>query len=765
MFDWQTGEDRWEVPEERERQPRRRQLRIPRPASRWLLALAAVLLVIFGGAVIFLRWKSNQQLAQLRQDIQATVDTEAWAYETRNVALYRSLLDPTADPRWREIQAETFQAAGGRPAPKMTVVDVTLSAPDLAVAELKVDPAREKPYPTTRAYRRTGGMWLETSTPNGQIWLKQVSRETQNLRFVFHRRDWPRLATVMPAIQELYAQLLEDLWLSPPQGKRTLHVILSVRPITSELPDDPTYYDLSDLGSEAEVEVIKRRLGALLLDRIMNLFRSGEGDLSFLIRAVEEWEYAAWLDTLPVPGGQVAFGQDLLVSLPFLSLTGQAWKWLEHPAARAAAGQALVSYVVRMYGRDTLADIARGAQQYDNWYPFVTHALHVSQILRVPFVEFDAGWRNYALRTFTERPGTRSGALSSEWATFLLLLSAEQRAVGRNDWAGYERLLAKHGDSEWLGRQRQRFETYQDFLQRTNAPFRLELGDSIVHGSEALLRVVVHFPDPGSIPYQEIRTYQRFDGEWKWTATPASFWGSNSREGTSHLRFQFNRQDAEVVREQMPATETFFLRLLHDLDVAPRSGEWPESLVGINVVPGYGVLDWRDGETGIRILSPVLGGIATEMPPSDFYRMSTGLALARRVVAARAGPADTPFADALLEAIARWEVEQWASELPWTEPRRRAVRGMLQSEVRPSLRGRLTWTELRVEPTIGYLYDTAVAYLVEAHGRAKLGEVIQRASRYESWGTLIPDVLGVEFDDFEAGWHEYLEVMGAGLGD
>ena len=736
MLDWHVGEAEWESGEVPPSSPMPRPRRGWRRPRWWLWAVGTVLVLVAGGLVL-LRWKARQHLAQLRTDIQSTIDTERWALETGNRSLYRSLLDPAANPRWRERQAQRFARVRGQPPPSMTVVEAELQRPDLALAEVEVTPARGPSYRVTRAYRRVGGLWLETSSPGGRVWLGQMVRETENLRFIFHPQDAALVTAVMPEVQALYSQLLSDLLLSPPQGKRPLYVVHAVQPIYSELPNDPSYYDLSDLGA-VSTETFQRRLGALLLERVMSLFRTQGGELSFLVQSVAEWEFARWLD-LPIPGPQTATVSEMLISLPFLSLTDGTWQALRHPTARALMGQTLIDYVARTHGRDRLADIVRGAQHYDAWYPFVT------RVLGVPFEAFDAGWRNHALHAFTRRRGTR---LPKPPSGLSRLLVDEQRAVklGRLDL--YERLLAPHSPPAWREQQRRLFATYQHFRRRTNAPFRLRVEDVIVRGDDALLRVELHFPDPGSTPYEEVRTYHRLNGEWKWTSTPMSFWGLTYDEQTAHLRFRFNRQDAAVVRAEMASTEAFYQQVARDL-ARPIRGR--EKLI-IDVIPGYRVLDWRGDRTAVQILSPTAGMIMTGLSRVNFYRLAAGMALTRRLL----GPPPTPFAAAVYEAIARWETEQWAPVVPWTVPRQRALRKQVEAGTLPPLRVRPTPTERHVDPILGYLDDAVIAYLVETLGREILGRIADQAAQAPDWETLIAEGLGLPWEAFESGWQAYL---------
>ncbi|MFQ5595260.1 MAG: hypothetical protein ACE5HA_14030 [Anaerolineae bacterium] len=756
MLDWRTGEEEWSS-SEAQHDPWRKPPQGGRPLPRWLWILFGILLVTVVGAAVSLQWKARQQSARLREDIQATVDTESWAMETHNLSLYRSILDPAAHSGWRRRQEQAFVISDGPAAARMTVADAMLFGSDLAVAEIGVVPAHGQPNRVTRAYRRSGGLWLETSVPADQVWLDQVAQETENLRFVFHERDATRISAVTSDIQVLYAQLLDDLTLSPPQGKRTLYVILSVQPIESDLENDPTYYDLSDLGPDADTEAIKRRLGALLLDQVVSLFHTEQGDWPLMIQAVKEWEYADWLG-VPLLETQAAQLQDLLVSLPFLSLLDEAWKSLEHPTVQAVAGRALVDYTVKAYGRDSLADIVRGAQQYGTRYPIITQILDVLQTLHVPFAEFDAGWRNYALHAFTQREGTRLGLLSPVKFELLRLLADEQRAIERGDRDLYRRLFPDSSDPDWREQQNRLFDVYQQFRRSTNAPFSARLEDAVVRGDDAWVRVEVHFPDPGSTPYQQIRTYRRFGSEWKWTSTPASFYGLTREQETTHLRLRFNRQDAEVVTGELPATEAFFIQVAGDL--RPGSGIESQPFIEIEIIPDYRVLDWRGNTDGITVLSPTLGAFVTEMSPASFYRMSTGLALSRYLIATQAETPAHHFANAVYEAVARWETEQWTTDAPWEEPRRQAIRAMFQAGVQPSLRDRPTRAQRGVDPTTDYLYDTVISYLVETYGSAYLGELVRGASQHQGWDGLIPDVLDVSFGEFEAGWREYVAKIG-----
>lgn len=780
MFDWQTGEEHWETRPrwqagQYSSEPPEPRFRIPRSVPRWLL-IWIVVIVLAGGTVAgYLRWQAIQRGARLRQDIQATIDTESWARESRNLRLYQSLLDPEADPGWRDRQVQAFRSAQGTTPPEMTVAEVLLFGPDLAVAEVEVVGLHagkserltpKTPYRITRAYRRTGGMWLETSIPAGQVWLDQQSLETDNLRFIVHHDDAARVRAMMPAVQNLYSRLLRDLRLSPPRGKRPLYIIMSVRPIGSELDDDPTYYDLSDLGPDTSVDAGQERLGALLMEEVMEVFAREAGELSFMVRAVGEWEYSEWLASHPandpvadrIETSPLVLGAaDRMVTLPFLPLTDSEWKTLREPSVRSAVGQALVSHIVESYGRERLPDIVRGAPRADGLYPLVNQVLNVSLVLRAPFGEFDAGWRTYALEHFTAQQGTFQSTTSSTRSELIRLLSDERWSIDHNRFATYAALFAPDADPEWLEQQHRRFATYRDFLRQTNGPMGLRLEDVVLRGNEALVRAEVLFPDPGSAPYEQIRVYRRYGDEWKWAGVLASFSGLTHQEDLGPLRWRFNRQDAEVVRSEMAPTEDFFWRVASDLTLVDHTRRWEPPVATLDIVPGYRVLDGQQGRMQAQIVSPTLGQIATGMEANHFYRLAAGSALARYVLAVAVGPppAPTVFADAVHEAVIHREAEQFAPT-PWVGPRRTFITELLESDEEVSLRSSPTWTERNVDPAVSYLYDAAVAYFVDTYGRHHLGNLVRRAESHPDWERLIPAVVGTPFTDFEAGWQAYL---------
>jgi hypothetical protein len=810
MLDWQTGEEQWESaasgPDALSESTRDGDTALPfgrrflkrhigakcvAPA-RWLLVTVGAILVAGGTIAGYLRWEAIQQAARLRQDIQATIDAEQWAHESHNLHLYRSLLDPDADPGWRERQVRAFRAAGDAAPPGINLTDVFLFGADLAVTELNVTLAQRPVRRITRAYHRTGGMWLETSIPAGQVWLDQQSLETDYLRFVFHHSDAARVRAVMPAVQDLYSQLLRDLRLSPPRGKRPLYVILSVDPIVSELDHDPTYYDLSDLGPDAPISAIQRRLGARLLEEVMAVFASEPDELPFIVRSVGEWEYADWLsrysraeatlsrtvashelgtdgmatpfDKLRMPPfdelgpSPLALGAaDLMVNLPFLPLTDREWTTLRQPSIRSAVGQALVSYIAETYGRERLADLVRGSRRTESLYPLVTQSLHTPFALKVPFSDFDAGWRTYALEHFTPQSGVFQSTTSSPWAALVQRLGDERWSIDHNRFATYQGLFAPDADPDWLEQQYRLFGTYRNFLRQTNSPMDLRLEDAVVRGQEALVRVEEVFPDPGSTPYEQIRVYRRYDGDWKWAGVLASFWGLTEEADSGPLRWRFNRQDAEVVKAEMAVTEDFFRQVASDLTLINHARRWQPPAATVDVVPGYRVLNGQQGRMQVQIVSPTLGHIATDMTAGDFYRLAAGSALARYLLAMAAGPppAPTPFADAVHDAVAHWEVERFAPA-PWLGPRQAFLAALVASDGEASLRGRPTWTERDVDPAITYLYDSAVAYFADTYGRRRLGDLVREARGHSDWEALIPAVVGMQFAEFEAGWRANL---------
>jgi hypothetical protein len=57
----------------------------------------------------------------------------------------------------------------------------------------------------------------------------------------------------------------------------------------------------------------------------------------------------------------------------------------------------------------------------------------------------------------------------------------------------------------------------------------------------------------------------------------------------------------------------------------------------------------------------------------------------------------------------------------------------------------------------GVFAATVVDYVVEVYGRDALPALVEGFRTHGHWNTLIPEVFGVPMEEFEAGWHEFLQ--------
>jgi hypothetical protein len=58
--------------------------------------------------------------------------------------------------------------------------------------------------------------------------------------------------------------------------------------------------------------------------------------------------------------------------------------------------------------------------------------------------------------------------------------------------------------------------------------------------------------------------------------------------------------------------------------------------------------------------------------------------------------------------------------------------------------------------TVAVMSETVIGYLVATYGRDKLPALIAEMGNYTTFDELIPALLGVSREEFEAGWQAYL---------
>ena len=156
----------WEFHDEGERgvdleeAPRRRA-----PSSRWgrfiAIALAFLFLLAVVVAVGFGLGRYQRASSAARADIQAALDVETWVWQSGNVELFQTTLDPGARAQWRSDLGQQF-AMSGRDIRTVRLQNVKLLSDTVAQVEVEVADAKGT-HRELRYYRLVQGQWRRTS--------------------------------------------------------------------------------------------------------------------------------------------------------------------------------------------------------------------------------------------------------------------------------------------------------------------------------------------------------------------------------------------------------------------------------------------------------------------------------------------------------------------------------------------------------------------------------------------------------------------------
>ena len=225
MLDWQTGDISYEDNGfEPENAPQKRSRRIN---LRWLLIVPIVLLFI--GLWAFLQ--GPQRYNRLVSDVQATADLELWAWKSRDMALYESLLDPTMPVAWRQQHSQEFglfpqgTQAVRRGTPQVSIDSVDIRGDSaLVVQHVRVPDqpglaGRSLEYTHGVTYRRLDGRWVR-SAPDPTLWGRERRLDTQYFAFVYSERDADAVEALAADIDMLYTMIRSDLALGAPSDEK-----------------------------------------------------------------------------------------------------------------------------------------------------------------------------------------------------------------------------------------------------------------------------------------------------------------------------------------------------------------------------------------------------------------------------------------------------------------------------------------------------------------------------------------------------------------
>ena len=201
---------------------------------RWLLlgALVLVLVLLIGG--LFLWQRAQQGLADMEDEIEKAALVEASAQSQHNPRLAAALLDPAADPEWREGIVERLMADSSTPS--ASAVESLEWVDGIALVHLSItDPDLPLPSRSVRFYRESAAGWLRTA-PVVSFWGAAETWEGEHFSFGFHERDREAVLAAAPQVEAAYLQLRQDLGLPVLPTHRSVLVRPDDRPLEFDFP-------------------------------------------------------------------------------------------------------------------------------------------------------------------------------------------------------------------------------------------------------------------------------------------------------------------------------------------------------------------------------------------------------------------------------------------------------------------------------------------------------------------------------------------------
>ena len=755
MLEWKTGDEGWEASasETVATTPSRA------PARHWRrrasIALGVLLTLIVAAALV-LRWQANRKLVAAKADVQAVVDEEMWALKTGNWGLYTALLDRRAPASWHREQYGRFTQNARRGAFSATVTDLVLLQPDLALVELRVEPPGRPAYREARAYRRVDGRWRWTAAPPDEPWVHAVERETANLRFIYHRDDAERLEPLFPALQELYARLLEDFSLAPLPGKRQLQITLSVLPANEDFVDSSLRYDLSSLATSSDPRELQRELGRQLTERVLRQFYERSGEMSFVLDGIREWEVADWMGA-PDPEVEARIVR-VLAEKPFVPLSMVHPGQFEQPTLTALT-MTVVDYLVERKGRDAVGALIFGLERYDKWETLVGRGVGLS------YTEAVDGWWNFVVQRYA--PSTLSTAKPNEvLAQLQWMLTLEQQAVNTLDFQLFKSLVDPATSSNWLAQEwhrrieprtgftpgpvrlnlrltqewRRRMKQHADF---TPGPAQLDAWGYTRNGAWVALRPLPESEASNSHFPMEMRFYRFVRGRWYLTRPEFAFPYVHTVR-TRYLTLRYREPDTAPLQRLLATgdVDALYMRAAQDFGLIHES---PEFMIEFVYALPHEPIATIDRTRVIQAISPRL------FRDFETFRFNFGSLIVDTLLMEaselhKSGVSETWF---LLPGIAAWELRQWTQPPDWWQREKQDAIRRLLAQNSYGLFSQLVLSQATAE--------TLVEYIVATYGRHRLADFVRGLRDHPDLRELIPAVFGVDLATFEAGWRAYLE--------
>ena len=396
MLEWRVGET-WGDDAPGPVGPRRW-----RPGRRWwLLPLAALAvgLAIAG----WLAWETPRREERLRADVQTTADLELWAWQSRDVALFETLIDPDIPAGWRDEHVQEFRMfpqyarLARRGTPQVQVESVEAHGDEaLVVLRVRVPdfPGQPLDYRQALPYRYIDGRWAR-SAPTETLWGPTRRLLTRHFAFEYPERDAATVRAVAAEIETFYQRLRADLDLPASDGEVwTVRVTLDPplapqrdqRGGIARLPSPSLALLPQGMTPIRQLKLdVGRWLGETLTHRDDWTRPLSGAAVWNLPLAVVEWNTLAWVDSDAPPGASLR--------------RVQRYQTLRQTFDSMLPTVTIVEYVAAAYGRSSVAAMTRSARGgARTWEALLPASLGVGA------EAFEAAWLGYVEAQVAAQP-------------------------------------------------------------------------------------------------------------------------------------------------------------------------------------------------------------------------------------------------------------------------------------------------------------------------------------------------------------------------
>ncbi|MFN8481633.1 MAG: hypothetical protein U0768_01080 [Anaerolineae bacterium] len=402
MLDWQTGDMAYDSDAfDPENDPP------PRPPRRfrlwWLLAVPLAVVLIAAWAFL----QGPQRYNRLVSDVQATADLELWAWKSRDMALYESLLDPAMPVIWRQQHTQEFRlfpqgtqvVRRGTPQVSVDGVDIrgdsALVLQHIRVSDQPGLAGRALEYTHAVPYRRLDGRWVR-SAPDPALWGRERRLATRYFEFVYTDRDADAVEALAADIDALYVQLCHDLALDVGPGPKWSLVLTLDPPLAGNTPDVAGRH--IQLSSPALATL---PIGVTPTRYLRERFVGWVGDTLVL---GEPWARVSsglptWNLPMAVVARDIARWDTSGGPRPESLDPPEAWQTLRQSAEWINVTTSVLDYVEGQYGAEAIPRLVeaarRGATTWDSVLPAA---------LGVPRRDFEAAWLSAVQQTARRAP-------------------------------------------------------------------------------------------------------------------------------------------------------------------------------------------------------------------------------------------------------------------------------------------------------------------------------------------------------------------------